>query len=88
MAQAILQDRRTARAAGIVERQECELQDDGRWVVRDGVTGSGRRHIVAGGRCDCPDHVYRGHVCKHLQAVMLEEQALAQYCADWNARAE
>jgi len=87
--QVILQDRtarRTVKAAGIVQRQECEPLDNGGWIVRDVQTGSGAPHIVVNGRCDCQDHQRRAAYCKHLQAVALEERSLAQYCDDWNAR--
>lgn len=79
---------RTERAAGICERAELELQDNGTWRVRDTATGSGRWHTVFAGHCTCADYTMRGATCKHLRAVAAEEQALAQYCADWNTRAE
>jgi hypothetical protein len=92
MTASILQEARTARrtvkALGIVERQSCELQDDGRWIVCDVVTGSGTPRTVVHGHCDCPDHTRRAAYCKHLQAVALEEQALAIFCDDWNTRSE
>jgi hypothetical protein len=88
MAQAILQDRRTDRAAGIVERHEAHLRDDGTWQVRDTATGSGRWYVVMDGHCSCPDYVYRNATCKHLRAVMKEERELAQYGATWDARSE
>ncbi len=87
MAAAILQDRRTVRAAGIVERHEAHLRDDGTWQVRD-TQGSGRWHTVMDGHCSCPDYVYRNATCKHLRAVMQEERELAQYGAAWDARSE
>ncbi len=87
MAQAILQDRRTVRAAGIVERHEAHLRDDGTWQVRD-TQGSGRWYVVMDGHCSCPDYVYRSVTCKHLRAVMQEERELAQYGATWDARSE
>ena len=83
MAQAILQDRRTVRAAGIVERHEAHLRDDGTWQVRD-TAGSGRWYVVMDGHCSCPDYVYRRTTCKHLRAVMQEERELAQYAANWD----
>jgi hypothetical protein len=88
MAAGILQqDRRTARAAGIVERHEAHLRDDGTWQVRD-TQGSGRWYVVMDGHCSCPDYVYRNATCKHLRAVMQEERALAQYGQAWDARSE
>ena len=87
MATAILQDRRTVRAAGIVERHEAHLRDDGTWQVRD-TSGSGRWYVVMHGHCSCPDYVYRSVTCKHLRAVMQEERELAQYGATWDARSE
>jgi len=87
MAQAILQDRRTARAAGIVTRHEAHLRDDGTWQVRD-TQGSGRWYVVMDGHCSCPDYVYWNATCKHLRAVMQEERKLAQYAATWDARSE
>ena len=87
MAAPILQDRRTVRAAGIVEQHEAHLRDDGMWQVRD-TAGSGRWYTVMDGHCSCPDYVYRNATCKHLRAVMQEERKLAQYAATWDARAE
>ena len=87
MAQAILQDRRAERAAGIMERHEAHLRDDGTWQVRD-TAGSGRWYVVMDGHCSCPDYVYRGVTCKHLRAVMQEERELANYGATWDARSE
>ena len=87
MATAILQDRRAVRAAGIVERHEAHLRDDGTWQVRD-TAGSGRWYVVMDGHCSCPDYVYRSVTCKHLRAVMVEERELAQYGATWDARSE
>ena len=88
MAQAILQqDRRTARAAGIVERHEAHLRDDGTWQVRD-TQGSGRWYVVMDGHCSCPDYVYRGVTCNHRRAVMQEDRKLAQYGQAWDSRAE
>ncbi len=89
MAAGILQqDRRTVRAAGIVERQECELQDDGRWLVRDAVTGSGEWHTTTAQACDCWDFRRRGGTCKHMRAVLVEERALRSYAAGWDTSAE
>ena len=87
MAQAILQDRRTARAQAIVERHEAHLRDDGTWQVRD-TAGSGRWYVVMDGHCSCPDYVYRSVTCKHQRVVMQEERELAQYGATWDARSE
>ena len=28
-------------------------------------------HVDEGRQCSCPDHVYRGRTCKHMQAVAL-----------------
>jgi len=86
MTTTILQDRRDVRAAGICERQECEILDNGAWRVRDTATGSGRWHTVFQGHCTCADYLTRGATCKHLRAVAAEETALAQYCVEWNAR--
>ncbi len=83
----VTQDRRTVRAAGIVERHEAHLRDDGTWQVRD-TAGSGRWYVVMDGHCSCPDYVYRNATCKHLRAVMQEERELAQYGATWDARSE
>ena len=83
----VTQDRRTVRAAGIVERHEAHLRDDGTWQVRD-TAGSGRWYTVIDGHCSCPDYVYRNATCKHLRAVMQEERELAQYGATWDARSE
>ena len=87
MAQAILQDRRTVRAAGIVERHEAHLRDDGTWQVRD-TQGSGRWYTVMDGHCSCPDYVYRSVTCKHIRAVLQEERELALYGQAWDARSE
>ncbi len=87
MATAILQDRRTARAAAIVERHEAHLRDDGTWQVRD-TAGSGRWYVVMDGHCSCPDYVYRSATCKHLRAAIQEERELAQYSEAWDARSE
>lgn len=85
MTQAILT--RTERAAGIVTRQECEPLEDGSWRVRDTGTGSGEGHIATVRGCDCWDYRRRGGICKHMRAIILEEQALAQFCAEWDAQA-
>jgi hypothetical protein len=85
----IVQDRtarRVTKALGICDRQECELLDNGLWRVRDTQTGSGRWHIADSNSCDCYDST-KG-TCKHQLAIRAEEQALAQYCATWNARSE
>ena len=58
MAAGIVQDGRATRAAGIVERQELMLRDDGTWRVRD-TAGSGCWHAVVDGHCSCADYVYR-----------------------------
>lgn len=79
---------RTDRAAGIVTRQECEPLDNGAWRVRDTATGSGEWHTASTHGCSCADYRRRGGICKHMRAIILEEQALAQYCAAWDARAE
>src|SRR5215210_3351817 len=80
--------RRTVKALTIVARQDCELQDNGAWRVRDTATGSGRWHTVFNGHCTCMDYLSRGATCKHLRAVADEERQLAAYCDDWNARSE
>lgn len=79
---------RTAKAAGICERQECELRDDGRWQVRDSATGSGTWHIVTATSCDCMDYRRTGLQCKHLLAVTAEQARLDAYVEEWNAAAE
>jgi hypothetical protein len=89
MAPAILQDRRTVRAAGIVQRSEVIPVEDipGLFQVRDSVSGSGEWHLATASTCDCYD-AGKGHICKHMHAVRVEESALVQFCADWDARAE
>ncbi len=88
MAQGIVtQDRRQARASGIVERHELLLADDGSWQVRD-TQGSGRWYRVVDSHCSCADYVYRQVTCKHLRAVMAEEQALAGFARQWDHDAE
>lgn len=74
---------RTARALGIIERAECVPQDDGRWLVRDTATGSGRWHLATPTSCDCYD-ASKGHQCKHQRACQAEAIALASYAADWD----
>ncbi len=88
MTTAILQDRRTAKAAGIVGRQEVIPVEDlaGWFQVRNTVTGSGAWHLATSDRCDCRDAL-RG-TCKHQLAVRAAELDLAQYCAAWDARSE
>ncbi len=76
---------RAGRAAGILERQELEPLDNGKWRVRDTDTGSGIWHITDTDRCDCYDSI-RG-TCKHQLAVRREEQVLRQYAADWDTGA-
>ena len=78
---------RSERAAGIQQRQELMLQDDGSWKVRD-THGSGKWYTVIDGNCSCPDATYRAVTCKHSRAVLSEEQALRQFAADWDAQAE
>ncbi len=80
---------RHVKAAGILERQECTPVDDlpGLWHVTDSGTGSGRVHVTSASRCDCPDHNYRGNVCKHMTAVARAEAELAAYAASWDATA-
>lgn len=77
---------RTAKAAGIISRQECIPQDDGQWLVRDTATGSGKVHRTSRTGCDCYD-AQRGHRCKHQLAVVAEEQALAAYATGWDRQA-
>lgn len=77
---------RTDRAAGIIVTQECIPQDDGRWVVRDTLTGSGLPHIATLHTCDCRD-AQRGNHCKHMIAVAAEEQALSDYAYGWDLSA-
>lgn len=78
---------RSERAVGIVERHELLMKDDGSWQVRD-TAGSGRWYTVVDGHCSCPDATFRHVTCKHARAVMGEEQALADYCDQWNMRSE
>lgn len=85
MATAILT--RSDRAAGICERHELMLQEDGSWRVRD-TQGSGKWYTVIDGNCSCPDARFRAVTCKHTRAVLNEEQALADYCDQWNTRSE
>lgn len=88
MAQSILQyDLRSERAAGICDRQELLMRDDGSWQVRD-TAGSGKWHIVLDGHCDCADYVYRRVTCKHIRATREEERSLAQFCESWDVRSE
>ena len=88
MAQAILQDRRTVRSAGIVERAAGELQEGGRWMVRDTASGSGEWHTATAQTCDCWDYRRRGGTCKHMRVVIVEERALPSYAAGWDTSAE
>ncbi len=93
MATPIVQDRtarRVSKAAGIVERHEVIPCDDrpGYFNVRDTGTGSGKLYLASATSCTCPDHVYRGHTCKHMIAAAREERDLAQYGATWDARSE
>ncbi len=80
---------RHVKAAGILERQECTPVDDlpGLWHVTDSGTGSGRVHVTSSTRCDCPDHNYRGNVCKHITAVARTEAELAAYADAWDTAA-
>jgi len=82
---------RTDRAAGILERQECTPVDapglEGLWHVTDTGTGSGRIHVTSSTRCDCPDHNFRGNVCKHITAVQRAEAELVAYAAGWDTAA-
>jgi hypothetical protein len=77
---------RSDRALGITQRDECIPVDDlpGFFTVRDTTTGSGKTYIASSTGCTCPDHHYRGHVCKHMRAVITEEYRLATYAADWD----
>ena len=74
---------RHVKAAGILERHECTPVDapglDGLWHVTDSGTGSGRVHVTSATRCDCPDHNFRGNVCKHITAVIRAEAELVAY---------
>ncbi len=82
---------RHVKAAGILERHECTPVDapglEGLWHVADSGTGSGRVHVASASRCDCPDHNYRGNVCKHITAVARAEAELAAYAATWDTAA-
>ena len=82
----ILQDRRPVKAAGIVERHECEPVDDrpGFFHVTDTATGSGKVHVANAQQCDCPDFLFRNQRCKHMQAVMRESQLLTAYSVSWD----
>lgn len=86
MTNAIVQDRRQVRAAGIVERHEVTPVDDviGWWHVLDTVTGSGKQYITSATSCSCPDHTFRGMRCKHIAAVQAEAQRLTAYAVQWN----
>lgn len=77
---------RTARAAGIISRHEGIPVDtmDGFYQVRDTTTGSGRVYLTSSDRCTCPDHLFRGNVCKHIRAAQAEHEALATYADDWD----
>ena len=88
MANAIVQDRRADRAAGIVERHEVRPHEDrpGWWYVKDSVTGSCRWHLTSAHGCDCYDA--RKGACKHQIAVRREEAALAVYAAEWDRAAQ
>src|SRR3954454_8543159 len=79
---------RTARALGILARAELTPIDDmpGLFQVRDTFTGSGACHIASAVRCDCYD-ASKGNRCKHMIAVAAEEQALADYAAEWDRAA-
>ena len=80
---------RQSKAAGIVERHEAIPVDDrpGWWHVADTVTGSGKVYLASAEQCCCADYVYRGSVCKHMQAIAREAAALESYAAAWNTRA-
>jgi hypothetical protein len=67
MAQGIVT--RVDRAAGIVSSGGVIEMAAGGYVVIDQGTGSGKGHITTTSSCDCPDHLYRGRVCKHMIAV-------------------
>jgi hypothetical protein len=77
---------RTTRALGIVECHECEPVDDrpGFFHVTDTATGSGKGYTTSATSCTCPDHTFRGHQCKHMQAVMRESQLLTAYSVSWD----
>lgn len=81
--QPVRPNRRATKALGIVSRQECELQDNGTWKVRDTQTGSGQAHFVTSETCDCYDS--RKGVCKHQIACRKAEAELTAYAADWDA---
>jgi hypothetical protein len=90
MAQSTLpQSTRTAKAAGIVERHECEPLEHipGFWRVTDTATGSGKVRIATAHQCNCPDFLFRGHRCKHMQAIRREAAALEAYAEAWDAAA-
>lgn len=78
---------RTAKALGIVLRQELTPLDDldGIYRVRDTGTGSGQDWLTSATFCDCPDRLNRGVVCKHMRAVIREQAALEAYAAEWDA---
>lgn len=56
---------RVNRAMGIVQAGKVTLYQDGVALV-DG--DKGKTYTVRGESCNCPDHTYRGIVCKHIVA--------------------
>lgn len=61
---------------------------EGWYQVRDTGTGSGKIYLTSLTSCCCPDHTYRGSICKHIQAARAEHAALTAYAADWDALAQ
>lgn len=76
MSAAPLADRRTLRAAAIVQAGDVHESKPGVWRVRD-QAGSGAWHYVSSSSCDCIDFQRTGLRCKHLIAL-----------ANWAARNE
>jgi len=69
-------------AAGLVSPNGAE----GSYYVQS-QSGNGRYTVDLPGReCDCPDHMYRGKLCKHLIACELyEAQDLDPFAPDYEA---
>ncbi len=89
MAAPILQDRRTVRAAGIVERGTIEPAEGRSGVYRVwDAAGSGTVYTATPTQCQCPDFARWQLPCKHSQAAAIMDRELSAYAASWDTSSE
>src|ERR1700675_4773230 len=66
---------RLAKALALARDGAVGLKDDGSATLQ---SSGPQPYAVHGALCDCPDTQYHGAPCKHVLAVQIHQQALAQ----------